>query len=344
MSISFILVIYDRPILTVSKFPLGSRSRLNHDTSILSSKGPISKPSNSSNVENLFPRSYSPKKSPGFRFLDINSNNRSHIPISKRTPTIDTPPRHASPTRLRFGINSDKSPSRSLQKPNPILETPRRNLRVNRQVEPLSITRSIPSHYSRARAQTDDILRTLNTDTISSSVNENPTDSPTVSTALKRTFSSSAAQKSPSLISTSTYSVYDTSLTDFTSTDSTDDLFGTKKRRKVTFNDRISTLQGADRRQDAFDQPQFAKLDPSLDRRNIFHMRSKSADIFSHQHSRQQFLEDVLKHQDAKFTRDIESLQRRVEKQALEIDQLKQENKKFKSLLKHSFHFNSPDL
>lgn len=62
--------------------------------------------------------------------------------------------------------------------------------------------------------------------------------------------------------------------------------------------------------------------------RDFSYIRSTSADMYLQHNSRQQLLEEELKRQEFKFTRIISTLERQIEKQFIQIEELKLENKK----------------
>lgn len=286
----------------------------------------------SKDTKNLLNFSKSPVLSPRLNILKHNSTFRSYLPVPNRSPVSSSPPRISSPSGLRLGIGFERNPSSLGQKPNSILEPSRRTLKPQRPIQPQQSTRPTVPNYSRVRAQAEDILRALNTDSITSSVCT-PSNSPPTSTAVKRTFSTSSAPKNPLLTPSSTHSFYEDTFSDLASRDLLDEPLSAKKRRKVTFNDRISHL-GDVGKPDYLGQTHFTKPSSLIERQKAFHARSSSADSYSQLHSTHQFLEDILKRQEVKFVEMINALEERVEEQAQQIRALQQENEKIKDLLR----------
>lgn len=309
---------------------------------------------------------------PSLRRLDSNTDSatRSYTPGSK--------PLSFSSSSSLTGLSSNRHHT------NPMLNAPRRMLKTNKQLRTQTPVNSLPPptvsasapRYSHVRAQADDILRALNTRSITTTICS-PTSSPP-SKALKRAYSISSAAKAHSLVpasssfssATAAYSIYDDKLDDLLSQDYLDP----KKRRKVTFDDRVSLFESVSSNPSFLDQQphvkktnslleketssysnnenarnikgtlgihdihNIQKIKPSQNDEGSRYLHSRSANTYSRQHMHEEstgsYFDELLKRQELLFSTKIDALERKLRLQAQQIESLKQENKRIQDALR----------
>lgn len=102
-------------------------------------------------------------------------------------------------------------------------------------------------------------------------------------------------------------------------------MLSSKKRRKVTFDDRVSLMGNNENNNPdptALQHTNKALLGLSPEKQNILQSRARPTESLS----THRFLEELMKRQEAKFIAQFDILQQQLEDQAQEIKQLKQEH------------------